>query len=145
MGNASANTERQSDSATPLHEASRHGHADSVACLLAAGARIDARTSPAGCTALHLACRAAHAGVAGSLIAAKTDPNAVNEAGQTPMGLAFEGSNRSREARGAFKGLREVLASGGAALGEYNPTLYPSGARPLRKVPTARRESQSLT
>merc|ERR1712146_414178 len=99
------------------------------------GALVNATTYPNGNTPLHLACRAARADVAGLLLAARAGANSLNEAGQTPMGLAFQASQRSREARGAFRALRQVLADGGALLGEYNPTLYEGG---VRKAPAAR-------
>merc|ERR1712100_448062 len=97
--------------------------------LLELSAPVNAVTYPNGNTALHLACRAARTDVVSLLLAARAEANTLNEAGQTPMGLAFQASQRSREARGAFRVLRQVPADAGAVLGEYNPTLYDSGVR----------------
>jgi ankyrin repeat protein len=132
---ASATEVRHEDHASPLHEAARRGHKVIAARLLALGALVNARTHPNGNTPLHLACRAARTDVVALLLTARAEANSINEAGQTPMGLAFQASQRSREARSAFRELRQVLADAGAALGEYNPTLYEGAGR--RSAPTA--------
>merc|ERR1712100_534788 len=97
--------------------------------LLELSAPVNAVTYPNGNTALHLACRAARTDVVSLLLAARAEANTLNEAGQTPMGLAFQASQRSREARAAFRSLRQALSDAGAELGEYNPTLYEGGVR----------------
>merc|ERR1712185_677682 len=52
------------------------------------------------------------------------DPNAVNDRGQTPLGIAFAASSKDGPARAAFKSMHEILSGAGGALGAFNPTLY---------------------
>jgi ankyrin repeat protein len=53
---------------TPLHYASRGGHAAAVRLLLASGAAVDARTTEGGATALHRAATAGSAEVVALLL-----------------------------------------------------------------------------
>mmetsp|Transcript_72727 Transcript_72727/g.235151 ORF Transcript_72727/g.235151 Transcript_72727/m.235151 type:complete len:210 (-) Transcript_72727:2-631(-) len=103
----------------PLHEAVGKGHAECVRLLL----EVDASCLLRG-TSLHVACRKARDEVVVLLLERRADPNALNEQGHTPLGLAFQASQRSRPARASFKRLREKLVAAGGVLGEYNPTLY---------------------
>eukprot|EP00446_Apocalathium_sp_SHHI-4_P049625 CAMPEP_0177395418 /NCGR_PEP_ID=MMETSP0368-20130122/56138_1 /TAXON_ID=447022 ORGANISM="Scrippsiella hangoei-like, Strain SHHI-4" /NCGR_SAMPLE_ID=MMETSP0368 /ASSEMBLY_ACC=CAM_ASM_000363 /LENGTH=319 /DNA_ID=CAMNT_0018861995 /DNA_START=136 /DNA_END=1096 /DNA_ORIENTATION=- len=107
----------------PLHEAVGKGHAECVRLLLEAGAKVDASCLLRG-TSLHVACRKARDEVVVLLLERRADPNALNEQGQTPLGLAFQASQCSRPARASFKRLRAKLVAAGGVLGEYNPTLY---------------------
>mmetsp|Transcript_10385 Transcript_10385/g.26025 ORF Transcript_10385/g.26025 Transcript_10385/m.26025 type:complete len:340 (-) Transcript_10385:55-1074(-) len=107
----------------PLHEAVGKGHAECARLLLEAGAKVDASCLLRG-TSLHIACRKARDEVVVLLLEMRADPNALNEQGQTPLGLAFQASQRSRPARASFKRLREKLVAAGGVLGVYNPTLY---------------------
>lgn len=106
-----------------LHEAAANGHVECASLLLVAGTLVDDASARWG-TALHVACRRARTDVAELLLSWRANPNSLNEQGQTPLGLAFQASQRSRSARASFKQLREKLIAAGAALGEFNPTLY---------------------
>mmetsp|Transcript_26451 Transcript_26451/g.46831 ORF Transcript_26451/g.46831 Transcript_26451/m.46831 type:complete len:340 (+) Transcript_26451:169-1188(+) len=108
-----------------LHEAARRGHFEAATALLEAGAPVDAEcASLGGGTALHLACRAGSAEMARLLLQWRAEANAVNEKGQTPLGLAFQASQAGGAARSSFRDLRAALVAAGAGLGEFNPTLY---------------------
>ena len=70
---------------TPLHLASYSGSENVVRAVLnQAGVEVAARSSPAGYTALHLACLTGHVGVVGLLLSRSTELLGVcDEAGRT--------------------------------------------------------------
>ena len=70
-----------------LCAASRRGHDECVALLLAHGAAPDAIVAD-GSTALHLACRRGHAGVARRLLVARAVPDLAPRGGSTPLHAA---------------------------------------------------------
>ncbi|MEO6064444.1 MAG: ankyrin repeat domain-containing protein, partial [Lysobacterales bacterium] len=74
---------------TALHAAALHGHALSVAALLAAGADVDAHDS-AGVTPLMEAARAGHDAVLRKLIERRPAPNEVDGAGRTALVIACQ-------------------------------------------------------
>ena len=93
---------------TPLHAASKNGHAPAVRQLLQYGASADLRElsdEGSGLTPLHYACKNGHADAAAALLQAGVDINAAagdvrTPSGSTPLHLAC--------ANGSFK-LVEVL------------------------------------
>ena len=80
---------------TPLLAACRdswHGRPDAVMTLIANGSDVR-RADPDGNTPLHHAARSSDPGVAAMLMDAASDLNALNAAGQPPLGIAMEAGN----------------------------------------------------
>jgi ankyrin repeat protein len=74
---------------TPLHIASRRGHADVVAALIDAGADVTATTTNSGATSLHLAAASGSAAATAALVAADANVEAREDRwGQTPLVFA---------------------------------------------------------
>jgi ankyrin repeat protein len=75
------------DGSTPLHCATWKGHLDVVACLLKAGADVNAHNSNGhwGTTALHAAAHANQKAIAELLIEHGADVNAQDLNGKTPL------------------------------------------------------------
>jgi cytohesin len=95
---------------TPLIAAAKAGHLNVVEVLIAAGARLDERTSPEGETALFLAAQAGHLSIVQRLVSlAKghytVDLDIPTTAGEAPLQAA---------ARGGFKDVCQVLVAAGA-------------------------------
>lgn len=75
------------DGSTPLHCATWKGHLEAVACLLAAGADVNARNNNDhwGTTPLHAAAHANQKAIAQLLIERGADLNAEDMNGKTPL------------------------------------------------------------
>ena len=78
----------QGDGVTALHWAARHGDADLVTALVAAGANPRATTLFGSYTPLHLAAERGSAAIAKALVAAGAPVDARTNTGATPLMLA---------------------------------------------------------
>jgi len=78
----------QGDGMTALHWAARHGDAELVSMLLAAGANVRATTRLGGYTPLLMAAELGHASSIEALIAAGADPKGTTTSGVTALMLA---------------------------------------------------------
>ena len=78
----------QGDGVTALHWAARHGDAEMVTALVAAGANARATTTFGAFTALHLAAERGAASVVKALLAAGAPVDAATSTGATPLMLA---------------------------------------------------------
>jgi ankyrin repeat protein len=78
---------RDQDDSTPLHCACWKGHLEVVACLLDAGANVNARNQNDhwGTTPLHAAAHANQAAIAELLISRGADLKAIDTAGNDPL------------------------------------------------------------
>jgi len=95
---------------TALHHAAYEGTPEIAACLLAAGANVNARTA-VGYTPLHYAAFAGRAGVFDQLIAAGADIHAIDDSRTTVLHAAASGGNRR---------IVERILAAGIAPGELN-------------------------
>jgi ankyrin repeat protein len=85
--NAALMNATDTDGSTPLHCATWKGHQDVVACLLAAGANVNAQNQNThwGTTPLHAAAHANQAPIAQMLIDHGADLQALDLDGKTPL------------------------------------------------------------
>ena len=75
-------------------EGARHGNADAVKALIAAGADVNA-TANDGFTGLHWAARHGDVNVVKVLVASGADIGATDSEGRTPLDLAKQGKHRA--------------------------------------------------
>jgi ankyrin repeat protein len=94
----------QGDGMTALHWAARHGDAELVKMLIAAGANVRATTRLGSYTPLLLASQIGHAAAIEALIAAGADPKGTTSTGVTPLMFAA--------ASGQVDALKALLAHG---------------------------------
>ena len=81
--------EAEGDGMTALHWASQRGHAEIAALLIAASAKVEAKTRIGSYTPLHLGSRGGHVSIIMMLLEAGADPEAVTStSGVTPLHLA---------------------------------------------------------
>ena len=84
----------QGDGLSALHVGAQQGNVELVNLLIAAGAKLEAKTRIGGYTPLHVASQGAHAEVVRALLKANADPTAVTTTtGVTPLHLAAKAFN----------------------------------------------------
>ncbi|HTV18763.1 MAG TPA: ankyrin repeat domain-containing protein [Polyangiaceae bacterium] len=127
---------------SPLHRAAVNNRGRAIACLLDAGAQLEARGN-AGWTPLHLGCVSCSPNAVSALVAGGADVNAVARNGDTPLHLALvivvgkeHPELRRASLRAARRILHTLLEAGADALARDGKGQTPAEAARETGAPT---------